>query len=211
LTFYAYAFPKFESRLSPTSSSKPEHQVMASQNPEDTTSQASETALTGSSFLDIFPSEIRNEIYKCLLCSPILADASAITVQDHEHAPSTLRFPNYNISPAILRTCRQIYEEAIVILYEHNTFYFVSHIPRSSTCCDRCHPNNGPMLCPLTRWYPDLTGGCRMEVDGVFTNLGSIHGLNKIRHWKICLNACDFLGKCSDCFTIVTPLSKLNP
>jgi hypothetical protein len=113
---------------------------------------------TYGSFLDTFPPEIRNEIYKHLLCNPLLEDTAAeIDARegnedendDEEQTSPTAYFVQYGLSPAILRTCRQIYEEASIILYGHNTFYFVCRGPWEWSDY-HAYVGIAP-LCPLTR------------------------------------------------------------
>lgn len=66
----------------------------------------------GSSFLTGLPTEIREEIYKCVLRDDRLSNADQA---------------RWNVAPSILRTCRQIYNEAKSCFYEVNTFaYLVS-------------------------------------------------------------------------------------
>jgi hypothetical protein len=57
-------------------------------------------------YFDKLPLEIRREIYKYLLVNPILAIEDAL---EKEIA--------YELDPAILRTCRQIHNEASEVLY----------------------------------------------------------------------------------------------
>jgi hypothetical protein len=111
--------------------------------------QASSAPANGSRFLDVLPPEIRNEIYKHLMRSPLLADA--IGSEERTRGTPTAVWTDYGLSPALLRTCRQAYEEASVILYEYNTFYFICNEPWSTDP----EPGTGaPLpiaLCPLTR------------------------------------------------------------
>jgi hypothetical protein len=82
------------------------------------------TGNTGSPFLDKFPLEIRNEVYKHMLCNPILAEPTFVQRTD-KWCLSWPHYVAYDLSPAILQTCRQIYEEASIVLYERNTFYLI--------------------------------------------------------------------------------------
>lgn len=98
-------------------------------------------------FLEKIPIEVRNEIYKILLVNDILATGLSLYKQDgfpliRSALGSLYRndleyrgfeiigvdFPaiqKYNLTPAILRTCRQIYKESSSILYGCNTFFAI--------------------------------------------------------------------------------------
>lgn len=68
-------------------------------------------------FLKKLPIELRNEIYKILLTNPDLSDIGKLQL----HAIPQVRV-DLCLSPSILATCRQIYEEGQVVLYGMNTF-----------------------------------------------------------------------------------------
>ncbi len=72
------------------------------------------------------PAEIRNQIYKLCLVSHKLIVVSLATATSN-HAASSLSPKVHNeagLCPAILSTCRQIYNEANDTLYSDNTFYW---------------------------------------------------------------------------------------
>jgi hypothetical protein len=154
------------------------------------------------SFLDTFPPEIRNKIYKHLLCSPLLADAAAEIddgegnedENDDENKISPAAYPvQYNLFPAILRTCRQIYEEASVILYEHNTFYFVCRGPWEWSMYHSCV--GIVPLCPLTRRCPILVDACQLNMEDGMAGFEDVPAASKVRHWKVYVDACGVEGK----------------
>ena len=62
-------------------------------------------------FFNKVPREIRDKIYQLLLVD--------------ETNVINLRWPNARLHPAILRTCKQAYEESISMLYEGNSFIFI--------------------------------------------------------------------------------------
>lgn len=75
-------------------------------------------------FLKKLPIEIRNHVYENLLCNEVLSQWQSIDRNHTGYGLSTVVMPydeKYDLSPAIL-TCRQIYEEASLILYGSNTF-----------------------------------------------------------------------------------------
>lgn len=152
--------------------------------------QVSRAPGTGSQFLDILPPEIRNEIYKYLLSNPLLADA--IGSNQITHGTPTAVWTPYYLSPALLRTCRQIYEEASVILYEFNTFYFICNEP----WIDDFDPETRILLpialCPLTR-------RCQGKLNSGEMSLDNVPGMGKARRWRVFLNtwiSSDGPGKC---------------
>ena len=69
-----------------------------------------------SPFFQQFPSEIRHQIYSYLLVSDD-------PIQDGQPKTGSVS-PKYDIHPNILRTCRDVYNEALPILYEDNVFQF---------------------------------------------------------------------------------------
>ncbi|KAL2075153.1 hypothetical protein VTL71DRAFT_95 [Oculimacula yallundae] len=71
-------------------------------------------------FLECIPLEVRKLIYRYLLINPDLADIQSVM----HCAKNELDHPSqaYELSPAILRTCHQVYIEASDILYGSNTF-----------------------------------------------------------------------------------------
>ena len=73
-------------------------------------------------FLEKVPLEIRNQIYEEILISK----ESAIRLRIQK-AP----FGGHRnkIHSAVLRTCKQIYDEASIVLFEHNRFRYASYSP----------------------------------------------------------------------------------
>lgn len=147
---------------------------------------------THHSFLGTFPPEIRNEIYKLLLCNPLLADASVDMDETFDEEGNLDEIPivppvQYGLCPAVLRTCKQIYEEASVVLYEHNTFYFVCRGPWE------WHDYHGILgmapLCPLYKRNYDSRVG---HGTGLLKNIPAVR---RVKNWKVFLNASDVEGK----------------
>ncbi|OMP83705.1 hypothetical protein BK809_0005086 [Diplodia seriata] len=66
------------------------------------------------------PGELRNEIYEMLLTPPDLTQQQRRAASYHSSACRDL--PKADIHPAILSTCKQIHDEATLILYARNTF-----------------------------------------------------------------------------------------
>jgi len=69
--------------------------------------------------LTLLPAEIRNQIYRLLLISPLLPRYRHSTTLVH---CSSSPLPTSTLSPALLLVCRQINSEATPILYGENTF-----------------------------------------------------------------------------------------
>ncbi|KAI4957950.1 hypothetical protein J4E86_005090 [Alternaria arbusti] len=83
------------------------------------------------SLLTIAP-ELRNQIYEYLLVDP-----NPITIENAEDISNQIarikrtrirKTSNFSGSSAILRTCRQVYHEAVGILYSRNSFRFQYHL-----------------------------------------------------------------------------------
>jgi hypothetical protein len=91
-------------------------------------------------FLKTLPIEIRNEIYKLLLFNEDLSDIGYLEMRAYPEDEQV----GYCLSPSILATCRQIYEEGQDILYGMNTFFF-----------DTREGYNGRCFSPVMRkWTP---------------------------------------------------------
>jgi hypothetical protein len=67
-------------------------------------------------FFDKFPLEVRRDNYKYLLVNPMLGHSE---MEDNGQT----KYFEYDLSPSLLRTCRQMYIEAADILYGCNTYY----------------------------------------------------------------------------------------
>ncbi|KAF2011250.1 hypothetical protein BU24DRAFT_326445, partial [Aaosphaeria arxii CBS 175.79] len=149
------------------------------------------------------PAELRNEIYKALLC-PDTPSPFAITHPSKQHTaaddlsvrgfnqPST---PNIHLSPAILSTCRRIHAEALGLLYAHNTFH--AHPSLLNTLPHLASPSR-PVLYSrvsglINRWQISL----RLDTDPRFTKekvTAAFSGAEylEIRVWQAQFEACDF-------------------
>lgn len=97
-------------------------------NPQHSNGQPTPSHKTAvSHFLQVLPAEIRLLVYKQLLCSSKIVRGgdlvedkrTAIVVSDDRPSATAL-----DIDATILRTCRQIYNEALPILYQDNWFGF---------------------------------------------------------------------------------------
>jgi len=106
---------------------------------------------------------MRNKIYRLLLVNPNLVERSFLEKAALDRRGDGLAF---KLSPALLATCKQIYQEASHVLYEENTFMILF-------VADESYP-----ICPLTR-YPSS----RQE----FT-MGHSHSTLKARKWKVVID-----------------------
>lgn len=111
-------------------------------------------------FLDKLPRELRDKVYRHELFNPNLAERIII---EQDASGSRGESFEYKLTPALLRTCKQIYREASYILYRENTF-LISFAGR------RACP-----ICPLTR-YPSSRQGFNQSYP---------HPSLKVRRWKI--------------------------
>ncbi|KAF8849458.1 hypothetical protein BDZ45DRAFT_772495 [Acephala macrosclerotiorum] len=101
---------------------------------------------TTSAFLDKLPLEIRLDIYELLLTSSILSKPESI-------ANSWGSDIKYELSPSILRVCKQIHAEAQPVLYGSNTFYI--------ECQDGSLEQNTHCQCRYEEDYHCCTPVCR--------------------------------------------------
>jgi hypothetical protein len=117
-------------------------------------------------FLNKFPSEIRDRIYKNLLISDELAKPRSIGLNGVAHIVQN----QYDLHPAILRTCNQIHDEASPILYEKNTFILeLFHFSGAET--------------PIARSPDDI---CMLPHEFDITTYPI---MKKIKHWKVMISA----------------------
>lgn len=76
-------------------------------------------------FFDKAPREVRDRIYKYLLVDFDLSTTKFLSrwgPEEERKISETMRTAKYELSPQILRVCRQALDEALPILYESNTF-----------------------------------------------------------------------------------------
>lgn len=88
------------------------------------------------------PSDIRDEVLRCLLTQdePLLSVPKG---KDYIKNGSDMDFERafvhryYKLDPAILRACKQLYDEGSRILYKENTFAITApfNFPEASGCC----------------------------------------------------------------------------
>ncbi|KAF7879484.1 hypothetical protein EAF04_000680 [Stromatinia cepivora] len=70
------------------------------------------------------PQEIRDEIMSYLLVNPILGQGNSVTVEagPFRDGNREVTSPKYDLHPAVLRVCKQMYQDGLYMLYERNTF-----------------------------------------------------------------------------------------
>lgn len=126
-------------------------------NPEATATQPT------SGFLAL-PGELRNTIYALVLTPPYIPHLRSLATRG---LCSDYVLPSLNLSPGLLRTCRQIHDEAASILYGTNQF--ASHPSLLTAMPYLVSPRRpiieGPGRSKITRWYIHL----RLDVDPRFS------------------------------------------
>ncbi|TVY33009.1 hypothetical protein LSUB1_G007574 [Lachnellula subtilissima] len=130
------------------------------------------TRNTNSRFLDKLPIEIRNEVYKYLLYNTMLADLAHVYVVPRGLSGS--KYVAYNLSPAILQTCRQVNAEASIVLYEINKFHYVATGPHN-------------YLSDSRERQRILRYGCNPTISQPFQTHFPV--AKKIRHWRVVINS----------------------
>ncbi|KAI4957949.1 hypothetical protein J4E86_005089 [Alternaria arbusti] len=104
----------------------------------------SQTSNPAATSLLTIPAEIRNQIYEY-----VLVDDRPIVIVDNAD-DSVIKTSSFSGSPAIIQTCRQIYHEAIGVLYGQNVFRFDYRI---------LHLQHGKILTPIDayrKWTRDI-------------------------------------------------------
>lgn len=132
------------------------------------------------SFLKIIPTEIRLKIYRYLLVNPQLGEVMWIGTNTNYGASF-----KYELSPNVLRTCQAIYDEAVSILYEINTFVFVCHRRKENSELISDLPQS-----PLTRYIDQ--DRCPFKAKGHPSgenyndfNIDEIPNLKAIKRWNV--------------------------
>lgn len=110
------------------------------------------------------PAELRNEIYGLVLTTPYAPTLRKLSTRGHV---SDYILPKLHLTPALLRTCRQIHSEAHSILYATNTF--AAHPSLLSSLPYLVSPRRpvltGAGLRKIRKWYVRV----RLDVDPKFS------------------------------------------
>ena len=133
------------------------------------------------------PAELRNEVYKELLCAGTLPLSKLA-----EHPGST--YKHEAIHPAILSTCRKIHDEAADLLYA--TPVFNAH-PSLLTSLPHLTSFAKPVVCPsvlqkIRRWHLTI----RLDTDPRFTTAQATAAFSgaefvRIHVWQSMFDGCD--------------------
>ena len=119
--------------------------------------------LSTSSFLQL-PAELRDSIYALVLTPPHIPHLRRLATRG---LCSDYILPSLNLSPALLRTCRQVHDEATSILYGANQF--ASHPSLLTAMPYLISPRrpitDGSGRWRIKKWYIHL----RLDVDPRFT------------------------------------------
>ncbi|KUJ10039.1 uncharacterized protein LY89DRAFT_760869 [Mollisia scopiformis] len=155
-----------------------------------TTQEASK--ISSCDFLRKLLVEIRVELYRNLLISPIFGEPESV----HSHR-------ELGLTPGILGTCRQFYHEGMPILYGENTFYISCSWDTSDIeqrCCCRPHywtPKDNPwdihrQGCLFVRDNFNRSPITRSLNAAKYRNnhvqMGNISAVKYIKHWKVIIN-----------------------
>ncbi|TGO42571.1 hypothetical protein BHYA_0007g00710 [Botrytis hyacinthi] len=128
------------------------------------------------SALDKLPLEVRRMIYKELLVNPVLGTMKAIEA-DTEFGVEVI----YGLTPAILRTCRSIYEEASEVLYDQTFIIKCDYNYRGGSLGQR------PAMscpCPILRYRYKLTSPLtRLEIPVKSS------AMTQARSWKVLVDS----------------------
>lgn len=130
------------------------------------------TTKSTKSALDKLPLEVRQMIYKELLVNPVLGTMKAIEA-DADFGAEAI----YGLTPAILRTCRSIYEEASEVLYDQ-TFIIKCDYNYRGGSFERRPVTSFP--CPILRYRYKLTfPRTRLEIPAKSL------AMTQARSWKV--------------------------
>ena len=129
---------------------------------------------TGSPFFDTLLAEIRLEIYKLLLVSPLLGQTQ--TGFYYESEDGYQRLVRYKLAIDILTTCKQAYKEGSDVLYECNTFAFTCLEGNNGWGCTWDTP-----MCPFLKvpWGD-------YSIRDTFLKVISV--TSRVRRWRVLLS-----------------------
>lgn len=142
------------------------------------------------------PAELRNDIYKELLCPDALSPRElAQQSKDLQRRGFNQTFTKTSLHPAILSTCRKVAQEAECLLYESNVFH--AHPSMLSGMPHLTSPAK-PVLYPsvtsqIRRWQISL----RLDIDQRFTAQQAAKAFSgaeylEVRVWQAQFEACDY-------------------
>ncbi|KAH8623423.1 hypothetical protein IG631_21902 [Alternaria alternata] len=110
------------------------------------------------------PPELRNQIYEYLLVNRRSVNINAKINLGHKNIG---RVSNFAGSSAIIHTCRQIYYEALGILYGQNIFHFQYSVQHEYS--DNCHIVRSVKTC--IKWVENI-GSCLSVLRAVTIDIG---------------------------------------
>jgi len=174
---------------------QPSHAIFAapvmssSSAPPDQISLASQSSIAPKPNLLNLPLNLKYRIFEFLLRNPILGHIESISVGTLYGA--TLE---YGLSPAILRVCRQLYNDGSSFLYGQNTFIIEcvndAEGDRSKYDTPAEAAAKGHIIfnsSPLTRHWNWIPGeGTRWPRIPSIQNLSAVR---KVRHWKLIISS----------------------
>jgi hypothetical protein len=142
------------------------------------------------------PAELRNEVYKELLCPDALCPRElAQQSKDLQVRGFNQTATNVSLYPAILSTCRKVAEEAEGLLYETNVFHahpsLLTAMPHlTSAAKSVLYPS---VTSQIRRWQISL----RLDTDPRFTAQQATKAFTgaeylEIRVWQAQFEACDY-------------------
>lgn len=148
---------------------------------EATNKPSSLPAATMPPSLQYIPTEIRRNIFICLLVSTELGEACSIDQLEGYGADA-----RYGLSPQILLVCRLFHEEGMEILYGLNHFIIESLPNIRIKRMDAIHPFT--ICSPLTRWDNQPTADLPTHSIQK-TLLHRNQAIKFVRKWRIILSA----------------------
>ncbi|KAN0098365.1 hypothetical protein V8E51_014028 [Hyaloscypha variabilis] len=122
-------------------------------------------------FLETLPLEIRICIYEYLLVNPALGSSNSV---QHRGVANHCQTGNYGLSHEILRTSRQVYNEAGGVLYGSNTFCMAI----CGLCWDTEMDRLCSCVCPLFRYVNSNPRGPVQKFSALPPTVA------KVRRWK---------------------------
>lgn len=158
----------------------------------------SQDSQTEASVLLTIPREIRQEILRYMLLSPVLGTRQAVKVWNGISTQES----KYEIETNVLLVCRLLNEEGTAILYGENRFY--------NLCCDGHYWESTHLLMnanPISRYVEDC--------DPVWSRSKlAANIMGKVKHWRVDLTETTFTPSCRPYIHLrefCNNLSRLNP
>jgi hypothetical protein len=125
------------------------------------------------------PREVRDQVYKLLLCNPLLVTPHSVTNGSNRGANL-----DYELNVQLLRVCRKFHEEASHTLYTENTFYNYCEPSSDAPGSPSWNQHN---VSPLTRYYQSQ----HLPINSTLPSITELSAFRFAKCWNVVYNTID--------------------